>query len=685
MAAVTATEPFGWDEGREPDEVLYGVLGSGPSESSSACKLSNEEGSARLVVSAAPIPAGVQCFEIKVKGLAEHMLIGVTSDPALDCAGSMEASERCWAYDSRGSLRCAGAEGGVGRAKFRAGDTVTVLIDTERPFALVYKNGKLVGELNDLAVGAAFHVACEMEYRGDSVALRQVPPTKKHLADLCSDAAGGSAASGAWVEVVGAHTSALQLRWGFKDDGGSAVTRQFLTVSCDGGVSWQKPVAVGRARQGRVEHLTPNTAYTVRLRGRNGAGWSEWGEAAPGRTLAPTRAPAPQLTTENLSASEYAVSWALPDSGGAPLISFHLQTAVGREAEVWHWGERVTLDPHATRHELRVDGLRAFFHYGVRVRAVTRAGAGEWGVLDLTTQDFQVGEEVLFWWGGPWMAHGEWHEGTVEGVLEGAAVEAHLRAQEAAAAEELTARTARQTALVAAGSRVLDGAVVLGKGGQDVCTGMKPFRNMGGKSWRAARPAKGGALGVSMFETAPGAALGTSCASASARGGLRSLGDSLASIEASVAAGASTSFAEAAGMPFDSLELAGIEVTRRAAARSFGARWQNGDTSQVVGSECPAPANGTEESWWQPEEQVDAPPRQFDGSRWHRGFLYRVRSHAHPEHAPLVRFESLRQKGTIGTASIHSGVAHLDRVQQGFVPGSNCAPAAMTGDDHLTL
>ena len=84
--------------------------------------------------------------------------------------------------------------------------------------------------------------------------------------------------------------------------------------------------------------------------------------------------------------------------------------------------------------------------------------------------------------------------------------------------------------------------------------------------------------------------------------------------------------------------------------------------------------SGSDESWWQPEDQTAAPPRQFDGSRWHRGFLYRVRSHAHPEHAPLVRFESLREEGSVVVgSSTYSDASHLDRVQKGFVPGVNCA------------
>ena len=45
-----------------------------------------------------------------------------------------------------------------------------------------------------------------------------------------------------------------------------------------------------------------------------------------------------------------------------------------------------------------------------------RAGFGAWGILDVTTNAYEVRGEVAFLWDGPWSKMIEWHRGTIEAI-----------------------------------------------------------------------------------------------------------------------------------------------------------------------------------------------------------------------------------------------------------------------------
>ena len=122
----------------------------------------------------------------------------------------------------------------------------------------------------------------------------------------------------------------------------------------------------------RIEGLTPDTVYQVRVRASNAEGTGDWSPAASGRTDAAVEAPdAPSAPTLTAGETWLEASWTAPDDNGSVITGYDVRyrETGGNWQDANHTG---------TGTAKRIEGLSPDTVYQVRVRASNSEGAGDW-------------------------------------------------------------------------------------------------------------------------------------------------------------------------------------------------------------------------------------------------------------------------------------------------------------------
>ena len=163
----------------------------------------------------------------------------------------------------------------------------------------------------------------------------------------------------------------LEASWAAPADNGAAITDYDVHYRETGG-NWTDASHVGTSTTKRIDGLTADTAYEVRVRASNAEGAGDWSPAASGRTDAAAEAPdAPSAPTLTAGTTWLEASWAAPADNGAAITDYdvHYRETGGNWTDASHVGTSTTK---------RIDGLTADTAYEVRVRASNAEGAGDW-------------------------------------------------------------------------------------------------------------------------------------------------------------------------------------------------------------------------------------------------------------------------------------------------------------------
>ena len=164
-------------------------------------------------------------------------------------------------------------------------------------------------------------------------------------------------------------TTWLEASWTAPAGNGAAVTDYDVQYR-ETGTNWQTASHVGTATTRRIENLTADTAYQVRVRATNAEGSGDWSPSASARTDAgvPDAPAAPTLTA---GATWLEASWTAPADNGAAITGYDVQY---RETGTsWQTASHV-----GTITTNRIESLVADTAYEVRVRASNAAGTGDW-------------------------------------------------------------------------------------------------------------------------------------------------------------------------------------------------------------------------------------------------------------------------------------------------------------------
>ena len=163
----------------------------------------------------------------------------------------------------------------------------------------------------------------------------------------------------------------LEASWPTPDDNGAAITGYDVHYREAGG-NWQNANHTGTGTTKRIEGLTPDTVYQVRVRASNAEGTGDWSPAASGRTDAAVEAPdAPSAPTLTAGETWLEASWTAPDDNGSAITGYDVRyrETGGNWQDANHTG---------TGTAKRIEGLSPDTAYQVRVRASNSEGAGDW-------------------------------------------------------------------------------------------------------------------------------------------------------------------------------------------------------------------------------------------------------------------------------------------------------------------
>ena len=163
----------------------------------------------------------------------------------------------------------------------------------------------------------------------------------------------------------------LEASWTAPANNGSAITGYDVHYRLTGG-NWQDASHAGTTTTKRIESLTPDTAYEVRVRASNAEGAGDWSPAASARTDAAAEAPdAPAAPTLTVGETWLEASWTAPADNGAAITDYdvHFRTTGGNWTDASHAGTATTK---------RIESLTPDTAYEVRVRASNAEGAGDW-------------------------------------------------------------------------------------------------------------------------------------------------------------------------------------------------------------------------------------------------------------------------------------------------------------------
>ena len=167
-----------------------------------------------------------------------------------------------------------------------------------------------------------------------------------------------------------AGTTWLDVSWTAPVDNGATITDYDVHYRASG--NWLDAGQVGTGSTKRIEGLTADTAYEVRVRATNAEGTGDWSPSASGRTTAeaPAAPDAPTAPTLTAGTTWLDVSWAAPADNGGAITGYDVHyRASGNWLDVGHTGTSTTQ---------RLESLTADTAYEVRVRATNTAGTGDW-------------------------------------------------------------------------------------------------------------------------------------------------------------------------------------------------------------------------------------------------------------------------------------------------------------------
>ena len=168
-----------------------------------------------------------------------------------------------------------------------------------------------------------------------------------------------------------AGTTWLEASWTAPADNGAAITGYDVHYRTTGG-NWQDANHTGRGTTKRIESLTPDTAYQVRVRASNAEGAGDWSPAASARTDPSAEEPdAPAAPTLTAGTTWLDASWTAPADNGAAITDYdvHYRQTGGNWQDANHDGTGTTK---------RIESLTPDTEYDVRVRASNAEGAGDW-------------------------------------------------------------------------------------------------------------------------------------------------------------------------------------------------------------------------------------------------------------------------------------------------------------------
>ncbi|MDE0693936.1 MAG: fibronectin type III domain-containing protein [Gammaproteobacteria bacterium] len=163
----------------------------------------------------------------------------------------------------------------------------------------------------------------------------------------------------------------LEASWTAPADNGAAIAGYDVEYRETGG-NWTDAGHTGTGTTKRIESLTADTAYEVRVRATNAEGAGDWSASASARTDAAAEAPdAPSAPTLTVGETWVEASWAAPADNGAAITGYDVEyrETGGNWTDASHTGTGTTR---------RITGLVADTAYEVRVRASNAEGEGDW-------------------------------------------------------------------------------------------------------------------------------------------------------------------------------------------------------------------------------------------------------------------------------------------------------------------
>ena len=163
----------------------------------------------------------------------------------------------------------------------------------------------------------------------------------------------------------------LEASWTAPADNGSAITGYDVYYRETGG-NWTNANHAGTSTTKRIEGLTADTAYEVRVRASNAEGAGDWSSSASGRTEAAVEVPdAPSAPTLTVGETWLEASWTAPADNGSAITGYdvHYRSSGGNWQDASHTGTSTTK---------RIESLTADTAYEVRVRASNAEGTGDW-------------------------------------------------------------------------------------------------------------------------------------------------------------------------------------------------------------------------------------------------------------------------------------------------------------------
>ena len=171
------------------------------------------------------------------------------------------------------------------------------------------------------------------------------------------------------VPALTAGPTWLELSWTAPDDNGATITDYGVQyrVAND---NWVSADHTGTGTTKRIENLSPDTVYEVRVRATNAEGSSDWSATASKRTDADVP-DAPSTPTMMPGTTWIEVSWTTPNDNGAVITEYdvHYRTSGGNWVDADHTGAGTTK---------RIENLVADTTYEVRVRASNAKGTSDW-------------------------------------------------------------------------------------------------------------------------------------------------------------------------------------------------------------------------------------------------------------------------------------------------------------------